>query len=196
MKYGADRSRGAISKTIISYPATGAHVWAERYDRDLVDIFDLQDEIAERIATHMVPEMGRAEEQRAVRKRPADLGAWDLLQRGCWHYHRFTESDMSQARKYMEKSLAIDPLSGLANGYIAATHMFDAVMGWSDDRARSIADGIAAAQRATALDPNEPLPRTVLASLNVFNCEPERGVEEAQRAVELNPYVLSSSCPD
>jgi adenylate cyclase len=166
---------------------TGAHVWAERYDRDLVDIFDLQDEIAERIATHMVPEMGRAEEQRAVRKRPADLGAWDLLQRGCWHYHRFTESDMSQARKYMEKSLAIDPLSGLANGYIAATHMFDAVMGWSDDRARSIADGIAAAQRATALDPNEPLPRTVLASLNVFNCEPERGVEEAQRAVELNP---------
>ena len=65
--------------------------------------------------------------------------------------------------------------------------MFDAVMGWSDDRARSIADGIAAAQRATALDPNEPVPRTVLASLNVFNHEPERGVEEAERAVELNP---------
>ena len=78
------------------------------------DIFDLQDEIAERIVTHMVPEMGRAEEQRAVRKRPAELGAWDLLQRGCWHYHRFTEADMGQAREYMEKSLEIDPLSGLA----------------------------------------------------------------------------------
>ena len=166
---------------------TGTQLWAERYDRDLVDIFDLQDEIAERIVTHMVPEMGRAEEQRAARNRPAELGAWDLLQRGCWHYHRFTEADMGQARDYMEKSLEIDPLSGLAKGYIAATHMFDAVMGWSIDRARSIADGIAAAQRATALDPNEPLPRTVLASLNVFNHEPERGVEEAERAVELNP---------
>jgi adenylate cyclase len=166
---------------------TGAHMWAERYDRELVDIFDLQEEIAERIVTHMVPEMGRAEEQRAVRKRPADLGAWDLLQRGCWHYHRFTESDIGQAREYMGKSLEIDPMSSLANGYIAATHMFDAVMGWSTDRARSIADGTAAAQRAIALDPNEPLPRTVLASLNVFNHEPERGVEEGKRAVDLNP---------
>jgi adenylate cyclase len=166
---------------------TGAQLWAERYDRDLVDIFDLQDEIAERIVTHIVPEMGRAEEQRAVRKKPAELGAWDLIQRGCWHYHRFTEADMGQTRQYMEKSLEIDPLSGLANGYIAATHMFDAVMGWSDDPARSIVDGMAAAQRATALDPNEPVPRTVLASLNVFNHQPERGVEEAERAVELNP---------
>ena len=165
----------------------GAQVWAERYDRDLDDIFDLQDEITERIVTHMVPAMGRAEEQRAVRKRPAELGAWDLLQRGCWHYHRFTQTDMGQARDYMEKSLQIDPLSGLANGYIAATHMFDAVMGWSDDRARSVAEGVAAAQHAIALDPNEPLPRTVLASLNVFNHEPERGIEEAELAVELNP---------
>ncbi len=167
--------------------ATNAHLWAERYNRDLVDIFDLQDEIAERIVTHMVPEMGRAEERRSVRKRPAELGAWDLLQRGCWHYHRLTEADMGQAREYFEKSLEIDPLSGLAQGYIAATHMFDAVMGWSDDRDQSIANGIAAAQRATILDPNEPVPRTVLASLNVFNRQPERGVEEAERAIELNP---------
>jgi adenylate cyclase len=166
---------------------TGTHMWAERYDRELVDIFELQDEIAERIVTHIVPEIGRAEEQRAVRKRPAELGAWDLLQRGCWHYHRITQEDMALARDYMEKSLEIDALSGLANGYIAATHMFDAVMDWSDDRARSIADGVAAAQRATGLDPNEPFPRAVLASLNVFNHEPERGIEEAARAIELNP---------
>jgi len=168
---------------------SGAHMWAERYDRDLVDIFDLQDEITERIVTHMVPEMGRAEEQRAVRKRPADLGAWDLFQRGCWHYHRFTKQDMSQAREYMRRSLEIDPMSGLAKGYIAATHMFDAVMAWSDDRERSVAEGIAAAQQAIALDPNEPHPRTVLASLSVFNREPERGVEEGERAVALNPSL-------
>jgi len=168
---------------------SGAHLWAERYDRDLVDIFDLQDEIAERIATHIVPEMGRAEEQRAVRKRPTDLGAWDLIQRGSWHYHRFTEADMRQARGYMEQSLEIDPMSGLANGYIAATHMFDAVMGWSTDAARSVADGIAVAQHAATLDPKEPFPRTVLASLRVFNREPERGVEEAERAVDLNPSM-------
>ena len=166
---------------------TGAHLWAERYDRDLVDVFDLQDEIAERIVTHMVPEMGRAEGQRAVRKRPAELGAWDLLQRGCYHYHRLTQADMDEARRFFQESLEIDPHSGLTLGYVAATHMFDAVMGWSDDRARSIAEGIAAAQRATVLDPNEPVPRTVLASLNVFNREPERGIEEAERAIDLNP---------
>jgi len=166
---------------------TGAHLWADRYDRELVDIFDLQDEIVERIVAHMVPELGRAEEQRAVRKRPAELGAWDLLQRGCWHYHRLTEADMAQARDYMEQSLEIDHLSGLAHGNIAVTHMYDAIMGWSDDWDRSIADGVAAAQRATALDPNEPIPRAVLSSLNVFKHQPERGVEEAARAIALNP---------
>ena len=166
---------------------TGAHLWAERYDRELADIFDLQDEIAERIVTLIVPEMGRAEEQRAVRKRPADLDAWDLLQRGCWHYNRMTEADMVRARDYFEQSLKVDPLSGLASAYIAATHMFDAAMGWSADPSGSIAEGKAIAQKATALDPKEPFPRTVLASLNVFSRQPERGVEEAERAIRLNP---------
>jgi len=93
----------------------------------------------------MVPEMGRAEQQRAARKRPAELGAWDLLQRGCWHCHRFTKADMARARAYMEQSLEIDPLSGPAHGHIAETHMYDVIMGWSDDSERSIADGMAAA---------------------------------------------------
>ena len=166
---------------------TGAHLWADRYDRELVDIFDLQDEIVERIVAHMVPEMGRAEQHRAARKRPAELGAWDLLQRGLWHCHRFTEADMVRARAYMEQSLAIDPLSGLAHGHIAETHMYDVIMGWSGDPAQSIAEGMAAAQQATALDPNEPLPRSVLSTLNVLNRQPERGVEEAERAIAVNP---------
>ncbi len=166
---------------------TGAHLWADRYDRELIDIFDLQDEIVERLVAHIVPEMGRAEQQRAVRKRPAELDAWDLLQRGCWHCHRFTKADMAKARAYMEQSLEIDPLSGLAHGHIAETHMYDVIMGWSDDPARSIADGMAAAQRATALHPNEPLPRTVLSTLNVLSHQPERGVEEAAHAIGLNP---------
>ncbi len=166
---------------------TGAHLWADRYDRELVDIFDLQDEITERIVAHMVPEMGRAEQRRAVRKRPAELSAWDLLQRGCWHCHRFTEGDMVRARAYMEQSLEIDPLSGPAHAHIAETHMYGVIMGWSDDPARSIADGMAAAQRATALDPNEALSRSVLSTLNVLNHQPERGAEEAARAIALNP---------
>jgi tetratricopeptide (TPR) repeat protein len=133
-----------------------------------------------------------------VRKRPAELSAWDLLQRGCWHCHRFTEGDMVRARAYMEQSLEIDPLSGPAHAHIAETHMYGVIMGWSDDMygvimgwsddpARSIADGMAAAQRATALDPNEALSRSVLSTLNVLNHQPERGAEEAARAIALNP---------
>lgn len=94
---------------------------------------------------------------------------------------------MIRARAYMEQSLEIDPLSGPAHGHIAETHMYDAIKGWSDDPARSIADGMAAAQHATALDPNEALPRSVLSTLNVLNHQPERGAEEAARAIGLNP---------
>ena len=96
-------------------------------------------------------------------------------------------ADRARARAYMEQSLEIDPLSGLAHGHIAETHMYDVIMGWSDDSERTIADGIAAAQRATALAPNEPLPRSVLSTLSVLSHQPERGVEEAARTIELNP---------
>ncbi|MEE8172799.1 MAG: adenylate/guanylate cyclase domain-containing protein, partial [Alphaproteobacteria bacterium] len=72
---------------------SGAHVWAERFDRELADIFDLQDEITESIVHNIMPEISMAEAERATRVPPASLDAWEYLQRGLWHIYRYTRED-------------------------------------------------------------------------------------------------------
>ena len=166
----------------------GTHVWAERYDRELDDIFELQDDIVEQIVTHMLPGIERAEAQQAVQRRPANLGAWDLFQRGCWHFHRLSQTDMARAREYFEASLEIDPLFGSAGAFVAATYAMDVAFGWGHDPAGTIKHGIAAAHHAIGIDPKEPFARASLSSLYVFNREPERAAEEAQQAVDINPF--------
>ena len=70
--------------------ATGTHLWAERYDRDLTDIFAVQDDITSRVAAAIEPALSRAESQRVIAKRPEHMGAWDYCQRGFWHVHKGT----------------------------------------------------------------------------------------------------------
>ncbi len=72
---------------------TGAHVWAERFDREMEDIFDLQDEITEHIVTAIAPEMAHAEAERALKKQPADVDAWDLCHQGQWHVNRYSKEN-------------------------------------------------------------------------------------------------------
>src|SRR6266851_893306 len=73
--------------------ATSTHLWAERYDRDLTDIFAVQDDITSRVAAAIEPALSRAESQRVIAKRPEHMGAWDYCQRGFWHVHKGTRTD-------------------------------------------------------------------------------------------------------
>src|SRR2546429_321571 len=73
--------------------ATGTHLWAERYDRDLTDIFAVQDDITSRVAAAIEPALSRAEIQRVIAKRPEHMGAWDYCQRGFWHVNKGTATD-------------------------------------------------------------------------------------------------------
>ena len=81
--------RVRISSQLIN-TATGTHLWAERYDRDLTDIFAVQDDITSRVAAAIEPALSRAESQRVIAKRPEHMGAWDYCQRGFWHVHKGT----------------------------------------------------------------------------------------------------------
>ncbi len=89
--------------------STGNHLWAHRYDRDLKDIFAVQDEITETLVGAIEPELGRAERERARAKRPDDLKAWDFYQRGLWHTYKRTREDLVDARQMFEQAIAIDP---------------------------------------------------------------------------------------
>src|SRR5215470_465853 len=88
--------------------ATGTHLWAERYDRDLTDIFAVQDDITSRVVAAIEPALSRAETQRVIAKRPEHMGAWDYCQRGFWHVHKGTRSDGETAYGLFERALALD----------------------------------------------------------------------------------------
>lgn len=111
---------------------TGSHIWAERYDRNIADVFAVQDEITEAIVGAIEPQLYAAENFRAQRKAPDSMDAWDLVMRGLSHYWRLTRQDNMVAQALLEKATAIDPNYGQALGVLAGSHTFGAHMGWSD----------------------------------------------------------------
>jgi adenylate cyclase len=93
----------------------GKHVWAERYDRDLADIFVVQDEISEAVTIAIAPAIADAEQQRAMRKQPGSLDAWAAYQRGLWHLGKFARDDNALAEKFFREAVDLDPT--FAGGY-------------------------------------------------------------------------------
>jgi len=89
---------------------TGRHVWAERYDRDLADIFALQDEITEAVTIALVPAIADAEQHRALRKPPGSLDAWATYQRGLWHLSKAGPEDNALAEKFFQRAIDLDPM--------------------------------------------------------------------------------------
>ena len=101
--------------------ATGSHIWAEHYDRELADVFAVQDEITEAIVAALEPQLYAAENFRARRKSPDSMDAWDLVMRALSYYWRVNRQDMLVAQALLEKAIAIDPNYGQALGVLAAT---------------------------------------------------------------------------
>ena len=168
---------------------SNAHLWAERYDRDLDDIFTIQDEITERVVACITPEILAAEEQRVFRKPPADLGAWDLIARGKWHLNRLTKEDMDQARALCAQAMQLDPNWSWPHAWTAFTHLFNLVLGWVPDSVQALSALVAAANTAVELDEKEPLGHIPLSYGLAMLRQPERAVTEAARAVELGPSL-------
>jgi TolB-like protein len=129
VRKGGDRVRITAQLNDV---ATGSHIWAERYDRGLADVFAVQDEITEAIVAAIEPQLYAAESFRARRKPPDSLDAWDLVMRALSHYWRVTRQDNVVAQALLEKAIAIDPSYGQALGVLATSHTFSAHMGWED----------------------------------------------------------------
>src|SRR5215471_18751679 len=103
---------------------TGKHVWAERYDRDLADIFALQDEITEAVTIAVTPAIAEAEQQRAMRRPPGSLDAWAAYQRGLWHMGKATAANNALAQKFFHEAIDLDPT--FSGGYwgLGAAHYY------------------------------------------------------------------------
>src|SRR6202521_736320 len=129
VRKGGDRVRITVQLNDV---ATGSHIWAERYDRGLADVFAMQDEITEAIVAAIEPQLYAAENFRARRKSPESMDAWDLVMRALSHYWRVTRQDNIVAQALLEKAIKIDPQYGQALGVLATSYTFSAHMGWAD----------------------------------------------------------------
>ena len=166
---------------------TGHHVWAEKYDRQLDDIFALQDEISQRITATIAPALGQAELKRSAAKRPADLTAWDYYLRGMAFIHEFTKEGNAEARRMFERAIEFDPDYSEAYTGLARSHHRDVLLQCSDDRERSIAKALDAARRAVALDRASSAAHQVLGTAHIWRNEHDFALAETRLAVELNP---------
>ena len=164
--------------------ATGSHVWAERYDRGLSDVFAVQDEITEAIVAAIEPQLYAAENFRAKRKLPDSMDAWDLVMRALSHCWRVTRQDNVVAQALLEKAIALDPGYGNAHGLLAATHTFSAHMGWSDMAALAAER---AAQAAILADSEDPWAHYALACVSMYTRRYADALAEFELALRLNP---------
>ncbi|MDZ4737344.1 MAG: adenylate/guanylate cyclase domain-containing protein [Rhodospirillaceae bacterium] len=166
--------------------ATNRHVWAERYDRDIGDMFALQNEMSEMIANAIEPELSNAERERAARKVPGHLDAWALYQRGLWHHYRFTEADNCEAKRLFGKAIAADPQFAAAYAGLAHACYWDALFGFRNASV-ALAEGFEKARLAVSLDDNDPLAHFAMGRVQTLRCEFADAVGELGRAIELNP---------
>jgi TolB-like protein/cytochrome c-type biogenesis protein CcmH/NrfG len=166
--------------------ATGSHIWAERYDRSIADVFAMQDEITEAIVAAIEPQVYAAENFRAKRKSPDSMDAWDLVMRALSHYWRVTRQDNVVAQALLEKATAIDPSYGQAHGVLATSHTFSAHMGW-EDMAAAMPVAERAALAAIMADSEDPWAHHALGCVYLFGRRFDDSLAEFELALRLNP---------
>lgn len=166
---------------------SGQHVWAERYDRETADIFDIQDEVTEAIVGALVPEFLAIEARRARRKDPAQLDAWECLMRGRAHLWKLGREDTVEARALFERAMALDPQHALGAGDLAIVHLHDAYYRWSDDPEGSLRLMIDTARRAVEADDTDPWALTTFAWASIFAHDWDEALAAVERAIELSP---------
>ncbi|MFZ4407400.1 MAG: adenylate/guanylate cyclase domain-containing protein [Paracraurococcus sp.] len=168
---------------------TGHHVWAERYDRALEDIFAIQDEITRNIVGAIAPGIVSAEVQRSLGKQAGELGQWERLMRAHWHVRRFTPADCNEAIRLLEELVRHEPDNALALSDLSYAWFFAGIFGWTKEPA-SVAMGLARqfGRRAIAADDQDAAVYAVLGVFDMFvEGRHEEGRRRLRRALEIDP---------
>lgn len=163
---------------------TGNHLWAERYDRDLSDVFAVQDELTETLIGAISERVGRIERERSRRKPPENLDAWDLYQRGTWYMNRRTKEDNEVARALFERATKLDPEFAPAHAGFAQACCYDVLFGFAPGD-HEVA--LQAARTAVNLDSEDATAHVALGIVHYVGRDHEAALPEFERAIELNP---------
>lgn len=166
--------------------ATGSHLWADRYERDLADIFAIQDDIADCVVGAIEPELLKTESRQSA-ARAGDLTARDLVRRGVWYFHHVAPETHGKARDLFRAAAKREPHSPDPHIWLARVSGGIALWGWSDDAASVCDEGLAAALTAIGLDEKNPYAHYGLAITSCGANRLEQAERAAEKAIELSP---------
>ncbi len=182
------RAGGRVRITVQLIETEGdAHIWAEKYDGTLDDIFDLQDQITEQVAGAMQPSIRSAEIRRAGRKPPQDMGAYDYAMRALSHVWMLEKDEATEALEMLDNALEVDPEYPLALALAAWCHAQRSVYNWVDDIDSAKAQALSLAERAANISTEDPLILTVLGTVHTFARNYGAARIMLERAVALDP---------
>jgi adenylate cyclase len=167
--------------------ASGNHLWAERYDRDLEDIFAVQDEVTRTVVSTVVGRIDAVGHQRASRMSPDSLKAYDLVLRAKPLIYRFTRSDNAEARELLERAIALDPDNAQTHASLSTSHQLDWVSHWVKDGDAALAEALRRAKEAVALDDSDSHSHWALGSAYLFGREYDKARFHLEKAIDLNP---------
>jgi TolB-like protein/cytochrome c-type biogenesis protein CcmH/NrfG len=171
--------------------ATGSQLWADRYDRELADVFTVQDEITESIVAAIEPKLYAAESFRARRKAPENLDAWDLVMRALWYFWRVTREDNLEAQRLLEQAIAIDPNYAQALAVFSVSHTFGTQMGW-EEAATATPIAARAAMAAVRADGEDPWAYLALGCVYPRLGRMADALEAFETALRLNPNFAAA----
>jgi adenylate cyclase len=165
----------------------GGHLWSERYERDLKDIFALQDEITMKILTAVRVQLTDGEQARLYDEGVRNLDSSMKVLQGMQYFYRFNRENNVQARQMFEEAIALDPQNAGAYTTLAWTHLMEVWFGSSESPSKAMERAAELAQKALALDDTQDTPHSLLGSIYVMQRQYEKAIAEAERAVTLNP---------
>ena len=170
---------------------TGAHLWAEKYDRDLADIFVVQDEITHSVARAIAPAIVSAEQQRVIRKPPDSLDAWEAYQRGLWHMSKHEAGEILTARSFFQRAIDIDPNLASAHSWLAQNYCMAGSVFGSIPLDKAVRHAEPHARRAISLDSENADARARLAVVLWLKGDARGVLFEAEEALLIDP-----DCPE
>jgi adenylate cyclase len=168
--------------------ATGAHLWADRFERDLTDIFALQDEVTVAVVSAIQPRLLQTEIAMATRRQPNNLTAYDIYLRALPHYHLTTREGIAEAAKLAHRALELDPRFGCFAALAGACHQLNVIHGYAIDPQFDRTEAVRLLRLALRLDGDDSDTLAMAASVSAYMVgDSESEIEMADRAVALNP---------
>ena len=166
---------------------TGHHLWADRFDREITDVFALQDEVVRRIVSSLAVELTGREQKELTTAADVDPEAYDLLLRGLERFRRFTRETNAEARGFFGRATAIDPTYARAHADVALSLAMDVAFDWSEDYERTARQALKHATAALALDDTVHQVHFAVGNVYLFRKRHDEAIVSALRAIELDP---------